>query len=72
MAFPIAVALSRRHVPFVFATGYDSAVIPPEFRHVIRCEKPVDFLKIAGILFAPPALSPAAPSVPFPPHLPLT
>lgn len=59
LAFPVARALAERHVPFVFATGYDAEIIPKEFNNVIRCEKPVDFLKVARILFArtPPSSS---------------
>ena len=39
MAFPVADALRARGVPFVFATGYDQATIPPRFFDVVRCEK---------------------------------
>src|SRR4051794_39150827 len=49
LAFPVARELAKRHVPFVFATGYDAEIIPAEFRDVIRCEKPVDFMKVARI-----------------------
>ena len=52
LAFPVARALTERHVPFVFATGYDADIIPVEFRNIVRCEKPVDFLKVARVLFA--------------------
>jgi DNA-binding response OmpR family regulator len=51
MAFPVADALIERGVPFVFATGYDSASIPPRYKAVTRCEKPVDAPKIARALF---------------------
>lgn len=51
MAFPVADALGERGVPFVFATGYDQASIPPCYRHVTRCEKPVAVPKIAHALF---------------------
>lgn len=51
MAYPVADALAERGVPFVFATGYDSAVIPPQYKGVTRCEKPVDAPKIARALF---------------------
>lgn len=39
--FPLADALTARHVPFVFATGYDEGAIPETFAHVPRYEKPV-------------------------------
>jgi CheY-like chemotaxis protein len=42
-AFPLADALEARQVPFVFATGYDSAVIPRRYQHVPRWEKPYYF-----------------------------
>lgn len=51
MAFPVADALLERGVPFVFATGYDSASIPLRYKGVTRCEKPVDAPKIARALF---------------------
>jgi DNA-binding response OmpR family regulator len=51
MAFPVADALLERGVPFIFATGYDQAVIPARYGEVTRCEKPVDGPKIARALF---------------------
>jgi CheY-like chemotaxis protein len=42
MSYPIADELRRRGVPFVFSTGYDASVIPPEYRSVPRFEKPVN------------------------------
>jgi CheY-like chemotaxis protein len=49
-AYPIASALQARGVPFVFATGYDGWVLPPEFAEVPRCEKPVDTRALARLL----------------------
>ncbi|MGI4946814.1 MAG: response regulator [Janthinobacterium lividum] len=40
MAFPVADMLLARGVPFVFATGYDQAVVPDAYGHVPRWEKP--------------------------------
>lgn len=51
MAFPVADALTERGVPFVFATGYDSQVIPPRFTHIKRCEKPMASEQICAALF---------------------
>jgi len=51
MAYPVADALIERGIPFVFATGYDSANIPARYKDVTRCEKPVDAHKIARSLF---------------------
>jgi CheY-like chemotaxis protein len=42
MAFPVADALSERGVPFVLATGYAQASLPPRFGHVPHWEKPFD------------------------------
>lgn len=51
MSWPVADALLRQRVPFVFATGYDGAFIPVGYGQVVRCEKPVDADKIARALF---------------------
>ena len=51
MAYPVADALLERGIPFVFTTGYDGASIPPRYKAVTRCEKPVDAPKIARALF---------------------
>ena len=45
-AFPAADLLVERYVPFVFTTGYDASAIPPRFKDVVRCEKPVNMRKI--------------------------
>jgi len=50
--FGIADELSRRGVPFVFATGYDAGAIPARFRHVVRVEKPYDVAQLVGELEA--------------------
>lgn len=41
MVFRVAECLMTQGVPFVFATGYDGSIIPPEFDHIPRCEKPI-------------------------------
>jgi CheY-like chemotaxis protein len=51
MVFPVADALEARKIPFLFATGYDQAVIPLRFRHIVRCEKPLELAQVARILF---------------------
>jgi CheY-like chemotaxis protein len=38
--YEVASRLAERKVPFVFATGYDRAVIPAEFEAAPRLEKP--------------------------------
>ena len=52
-AYHVADALAERGVPFVFATGYDQAAVPPSYQAVPRWEKPFD----------PKALAQALPSV---------
>jgi DNA-binding response OmpR family regulator len=42
LAFQLATELRARKVPTIFATGYDSTMIPPELADVTRFEKPVD------------------------------
>lgn len=51
MAWPVADALLRRGVQFVFATGYDSASIPARYAGIVRCEKPADPGATAKALF---------------------
>lgn len=45
--FAIADELTRRRLPFVFATGYDAAQIPPRFAEVGRFEKPFEANELA-------------------------
>jgi len=47
-AFELAETLKDEKIPFVFVTGYDQAVIPPEFDGVERLEKPVHLRHIAS------------------------
>lgn len=51
MSWPVADALLRRGVPFVFATGYDRAAIPARYAEIVSCEKPVTPDNIAKALF---------------------
>lgn len=53
MVFPVAEALRARGVPFVFATGYEETAIPPHLRDAIHCEKPVEAIRLAEMLFGP-------------------
>lgn len=50
LAYPVAEALKARDIRYVFATGYDGAVIPAAFHDVVRCEKPVDPRRVAKAL----------------------
>src|SRR4051812_4702481 len=48
MVFPVALALSARDVPFVFATGYDEGALPGRFATATRLEKPVNARAVAA------------------------
>lgn len=48
--FPVAEALWRRAVPFIFTTGYDTALIPPPFANVPRLIKPLRPETVVAIL----------------------
>jgi DNA-binding response OmpR family regulator len=50
LCFPLAGSLEQRGVPFLFTTGYDEQVIPPDFRHVPRLEKPISIARLAALL----------------------
>jgi PAS domain S-box-containing protein len=40
--YPVAEALARRAIPYVFVTGYSADRIDPQFAHIRRLEKPVE------------------------------
>jgi CheY-like chemotaxis protein len=42
VVYPLAQELQSRAIPFIFMTGYAKDAIPPEYQHVMRCEKPFD------------------------------
>jgi CheY-like chemotaxis protein len=42
MAYPVADRLAEAGIPFVIATGYNSASLPERFSEAPRVEKPVD------------------------------
>ena len=42
MAYPVADRLSEAGIPFIIATGYNSASLPERFSGIPRVEKPVD------------------------------
>lgn len=41
--YPIANVLRRRNIPFVFATGYSTNALPPQFRASPTLQKPFTF-----------------------------
>ncbi len=51
-AFPIADVLQARGIPFLFATGYNVGDLPQAYRHVPRCEKPLDVTAVARTLLS--------------------
>lgn len=50
--FEVAQALSERGVPFLFATGYDAAAIPPQFESAPRLEKPFNGSELVDAVMA--------------------
>ncbi len=51
--FPIAAALARRDVPFVFLTGYDDGdIIPGDFAGTKRLGKPLDEAQLVRTIAA--------------------
>ena len=49
-SFTLAALLRERGVPFVFITGYDEGVIPPDFADVERLQKPVELKRVVHFL----------------------
>ncbi len=55
LAFSLASELKQRGTPSIFATGYDSSVLPGAFSDSVRLEKPVN---LPALLQAVQALCP--------------
>lgn len=53
LVFPLADKLQERGVPFVFASGYDQAIIPERYARVPKVSKPVSAEQVADLLFSP-------------------
>jgi len=51
VVYPVADALRRRGVPFVFATGYDGGSVALHAADVVCIEKPVTIAQIGNALF---------------------
>ena len=50
-SFPVAVALAKRRIPFVFLTGYgEGSVLPEEFREVRRLPKPFELGELVAVV----------------------
>jgi hypothetical protein len=53
----LAERLLEANVPFVFVTGYDASEIPPKYRRMARCEKPLSMERLlAALRFQRPAV----------------
>ena len=50
MVYPLTDVLHDRHVPCVFATGYDAEVIPDRYAHLPCLEKPLNVKRVAEAL----------------------
>ncbi len=50
MAFPIADRLDQAGVPFIIATGYNSASLPERFSGIPRVEKPFNPDEVAAAI----------------------
>jgi DNA-binding response OmpR family regulator len=48
--FPFADQLRSRHIPFVFATGFDDSAIPAAFSEYAHFNKPISIAQIARAL----------------------
>jgi CheY-like chemotaxis protein len=50
LSYPVAAALIERDIPFLFLTGYEELVVPPQYRAMRRLEKPMDMRQLAEIV----------------------
>lgn len=50
VAYPMADALERLAIPFVFATGYSADTVPAGWGHIRRCEKPYSAADVVSAL----------------------
>jgi CheY-like chemotaxis protein len=48
--FPVAEILSKRGIPYIFATGYGSTGIPPRFQSHPTLPKPFTYQSLAEVL----------------------
>jgi two-component SAPR family response regulator len=53
LVYPLADELTRRDIPFVFATAYDESAIPEGYRDHRRFMKPVSVQDVARALLDP-------------------
>ena len=51
-SYPVAQALRKRRIPFVFATGYGAGGLAPEFRNAPTLNKPYTYADLQRVLAA--------------------
>lgn len=51
-SFPVADVLRRRGIPFLFATGYGSAILPTAFHNIPVLQKPLQRRELKRLLAA--------------------
>ncbi len=49
-SFPVADALRRRAIPFIFATGYGSKILQPPYRGTTTLQKPFELEELKRAL----------------------
>ena len=52
LVFPVADALAKRRIPFIFATGFDDAFIRLHYPKTPICKKPCEFVVMSSVLLA--------------------
>jgi CheY-like chemotaxis protein len=50
MAYPVAEALTARHIPFIFTSGYEDATLRARYPQIRNCHKPYVFLSMEKAL----------------------
>lgn len=50
LSYPVATILDRRHIPFIFATGYGAAGLPVELKNVPILSKPFGCEQLEAVL----------------------
>jgi CheY-like chemotaxis protein len=50
LSFPVAAALIEQDIPFLFLTGHDELVVPPQYRAMRRLEKAADMRLLAEVV----------------------
>lgn len=48
--YPVADRLLDRRVPFLFTSGYDNAMSPPQYTNIIHCTKPMNPEEVVRML----------------------